>query len=86
MCWLQCWSLQLAYRLVHSLVFVFQGDDRIRAEIARSKGLTMIYRERRPLEREAEQESVGWSTAAPARTEIDALKASLNDPSCGWIV
>ena len=46
----------------------------------------MIYRERHPLEREAEQESVGWSTAAPARTEIDALKESLNDPSCGWNV
>lgn len=66
---------------MHSLVFVFQADDRTRAEVAPLKGLRAIYRDRHLLEREAEQGSVGWSMAVPARIENDALKENLNDSS-----
>lgn len=59
-------------------------EDRIEAEVAPPKGSRGICREKLPLEREAERESVGWSMAAPARVENGASKESLNDSSFRW--
>lgn len=69
--------------MAHSLVFAFQAEDQIRGGVAPLKGSRAIYRDRHPLEREAEQGSAGWSMAVPARIENDAVKENLKGSSSG---